>query len=308
MPEPIVRYFRFIRPFTLLVPALGMVCGALMGLSVDPKGVSDWSPGGEEIILRILAGAVLAAALNAFSNGLNQIFDLEIDRVNKPHRLLPSGRISMPEAWCLSLLFLVIALLLAIWINYQCFLVVLGGALGTFLYSAPPIRTKSRGLWANLTIAVVRGTLLPVAGWSTVKHVLQPEPWFLGAILGVYFLGAVTTKDFSDVEGDRRGGCRTLPVIYGVHRSIRIIAPFFVLPFLALVPGAVFGLLSGQPSLLVGLGLFLAGWGGRIILLLVRSSREREGTMDWENHPSWRQMYLLTVMAQVGLAMAYLLR
>ena len=117
MPEPIVRYFRFIRPFTLLVPALGMVCGALMGLSVDPKGVSDWSPGGEGIFLRTLAGAVLAASLNAFSNGLNQIFDLEIDRVNKPHRLLPSGRISMPEAWCLSLLFLVIALLLAAWVN-----------------------------------------------------------------------------------------------------------------------------------------------------------------------------------------------
>ncbi len=271
MPEPIVRYFRFIRPFTLLVPALGMVCGALMGLSVDPKGVSDWSPGGEEIILRILAGAVLAASLNAFSNGLNQICDLEIDRVNKPHRMLPSGRISMPEAWGLSLVFLVVALLLAIWINYQCFLVVLGGALGTCLYSAPPFRTKSRGIWANLTIAVVRGTLLPVAGWSTVKHVLQPEPWVLGAILGVYFLGAVTTKDFSDVEGDRRGGCRTLPVIYGVHRSIRIIAPFFVLPFLALVPGAVFGLLSGQPALLAGLGLILAGWGGWIILLLVRS-------------------------------------
>ncbi len=308
MPEPIVRYFRFIRPFTLLVPALGMVCGALMGLSVDPKGVSDWSPGGEEIILRILAGAVLAAALNAFSNGLNQICDLEIDRINKPHRMLPSGRISMPEAWGLSLVFLVVALLLAIWINYQCFLVVLGGALGTCLYSAPPFRTKSRGIWANLTIAVVRGTLLPVAGWSTVKHVLQPEPWVLGAILGVYFLGAVTTKDFSDVEGDRRGGCRTLPVIYGVHRSIRIIAPFFILPFLALIPGAVFGLLSGQPWLLAGLGIFLTGWGGRIVLLLDRSSRNWEGRTDWGNHSSWRQMYLLTLTAQVGLALAYLLR
>ena len=303
-----IRYFRFIRPFTLLVPALGMACGALMAFSVDPRGVSDWSPGSEGIVLRILAGAFLAAALNAFSNGLNQIFDLEIDRVNKPHRLLPSGRISMPEAWCLSLVFLVIALLLAVRINFQCFLVVLGGALGTVLYSAPPFRTKSRGIWANLTIAVVRGTLLPVAGWSTVKHVLQPEPWYLGAILGIYFLGAVTTKDFADVEGDRRGGCRTLPVIYGVERSIRIISPFFVLPFLALVPGALFGLLSGQPWLLSSLGLLLSGWGGWVVVRLVRSSQEEEGKTDWENHPSWRQMYLLTLTAQVGLAVAYLLR
>ncbi len=308
MPESIARYYRFIRPFTLLVPALGMVCGAFIGLSVDPRGVSDWSADGEGIFLRILAGAVLAASLNAFSNGLNQIFDLEIDRVNKPHRLLPSGHISEMEAWCLSLVFLVIALLLAAWINLQCFFVVLGGAVGTCLYSVPPVRTKSRGIWANLTIAVVRGTLLPVAGWSTVKHVLQPEPWVLGAILGAYFLGAVTTKDFSDVEGDRRGGCRTLPVIFGVQRSIRIIAPFFVLPFLALVPGSVFGLLSGQPALLVGLGLLLAGWGGWIVLKLIGSSHEGEGEMDWGNHPSWRQMYLLTLTAQVGLTLAYLLR
>jgi len=303
-----IRYFQFIRPFTLLVPALGMVCGALMGLSVDPRGVSDWSPAGEGIVLRILAGAVLAAALNAFSNGLNQIFDLEIDRFNKPHRLLPSGRISMPEAWSLSLVFLAIALLLAFWINLQCLLVVLGGALGTVLYSVPPLRTKSRGIWANLTIALVRGTLLPVAGWSTVKHVAQPEPWVLGAILGVFFLGAVTTKDFSDVEGDRRGGCRTLPVIYGVERSIRMISPFFVLPFLALVPGSVFGLLSGQPALLVVLGLLLSGWGGWIVCQLIRFSKEGEGKTGWSNHPSWRQMYLLTLTAQVGLALAYVLR
>ena len=303
-----IRYFQFIRPFTLLVPALGMVCGALMGLSVDPRGISDWSPSGEGIVLRILAGAVLAAALNAFSNGLNQIFDLEIDRVNKPHRLLPSGRISMPEAWSLSLVFLAVALLLAVWINLQCFLVVLGGALGTVLYSVPPLRTKSRGIWANLTIALVRGTLLPVAGWSSVKHVVQPEPWVLGAILGVFFLGAVTTKDFSDVEGDRQGGCRTLPVIYGVERSIRMISPFFVLPFLALVPGSVFGLLSGQPALLVVLGLLLSGWGGWIVYQLIRFSKEGEGKIDWSNHPSWRQMYLLTLTAQVGLALAYMLR
>lgn len=303
-----IRYFQFIRPFTLLVPALGMVCGALMGLSVDPRGISDWSPSGEGIVWRILAGAVLAAALNAFSNGLNQIFDLDIDRVNKPHRLLPSGRISMPEAWSLSLVFLAVALLLAVWINLQCFLVVLGGALGTVLYSVPPLRTKSRGIWANLTIALVRGTLLPVAGWSSVKHVVQPEPWILGAILGVFFLGAVTTKDFSDVEGDRWGGCRTLPVIYGVERSIRMISPFFVLPFLALVPGSVFGLLSGQPALLVVLGLLLSGWGGWIVYQLIRFSKEGEGKTDWSNHPGWRQMYLLTLTAQVGLALAYVLR
>ena len=36
----------------------------------------------------------------------------------------------------------------------------------TFVYSVPPLRTKQRGIWANVTIAIPRGVLLKVAGWS----------------------------------------------------------------------------------------------------------------------------------------------
>jgi len=52
-----------------------------------------------------------------------------------------------------------------------------------------------------------------------VKTIVGAEPWYIGAIFGLFLLGASTTKDFADMEGDARGGCRTLPIIYGVRRA-----------------------------------------------------------------------------------------
>ena len=118
----------------------------------------------------------------------------------------------------------------------------------------PPLRTKQRGIWANVTIAIPRGVLLKVAGWSCVKTIWGVEPWFIGAIFGLFLLGASTTKDFADMEGDARGGCRTLPILYGVRRAAWMISPSFVLPFLLISVGAFAGILTGQ---------FLAAAGAR---------------------------------------------
>jgi len=300
----------FVRPFTLLVPASGMVAGAMMALGADPKWQSDWSPTAVGLVARILAGAALAAALNGYSNGVNQIYDVEVDRVNKPERMLPSGRMTLREAWLVSLAFLAIALPLAAWINWECLLIVVAATLLTTIYSAPPLRTKSRGVWANITIAIPRGTLLVVCGWSSVKSVLTPEPWFIGAIFGAFFLGAATTKDFSDMEGDRLGNCRTLPVVYGVRKAAWLISPFLFLPFLAIVPGVWTGILTGAPNLLLPLGLALPVWGVYIARLLITASPEELAGQNRgkENHPSWTHMYLLTLAAQAGFAASYLLR
>ena len=93
--------------------------------------------------------------------------------------------------------------------------------------------------------------LLKVAGWSSVKTVVGIEPWFIGAIFGLFLLGASTTKDFADIEGDARGGCRTLPVVYGVRRAAWMISPSFVLPFVLIALGALDRHPDRQPVLLL---------------------------------------------------------
>src|SRR5436189_3058157 len=115
-------YWEFSRPFTLLMPAVGMICGGLAAWGAEPRFTSTWSDSAWAVFLNIMIGAVMAAVMNAGSNGLNQIFDVSIDRINKPERPLPSGRLAIGEAWLFTGVALAIGLMLAFLINTQCLL------------------------------------------------------------------------------------------------------------------------------------------------------------------------------------------
>lgn len=320
-------YFAFTRPFTLLPPTFGVLSGALTALG------SAHHPDPERrftvpVLVAVLVGSCCAALLNAASNVLNQYHDLEIDRRNKPLRPLASGAISIGAGRRFAALLYALAIL-PTWLivvgpyaslrerataplqAHQCFFVFLAGMLLTLIYSDPAWgRTKRFGFWANLTIAVPRGCLLKVAGWSMAGSILHLEPWYIGAIFMFFLLGATSSKDFSDMAGDAAHGCRTLPIEYGVDRAARIIAPFFVLPWILIplgvrLPDPLDGgtLLTGNRAALTILGVGLAGWGAWTARLILADPGSLARS---ENHPSWTHMYLMMMLAQVGFAVAYL--
>jgi 4-hydroxybenzoate polyprenyltransferase len=296
-------FLEFSRPFTLVAPALGFASGAATAAGAAPR--EAWSTG---LLLYPCLGLVMAAVLNAASNALNQICDLEIDRINKPKRALPSGRLSLREAWTFTWAAYIVALVLA-WLvapggRHECFWIVVVATAITVMYSAPPFRTKRLGIWANVTIAIPRGVLLKVAGWSAVKTIFGTEPWFIGLIFGLFLLGASTTKDFADMDGDARGGCRTLPIIYGVRRAAWMISPSFILPFLMIAVGTHFGILTGTPALLYTLSGVMTIYGAYVCYLMLR--RPEDLAVE-ENHVSWAHMYRMMFVAQIGFAVAYLL-
>lgn len=295
-------YSEFARPFTLLPPALGVLSGAVTAWGAHHTKVPiTW-----DLAVPVVFGTLMAAVLNAANNAVNQIYDLDIDRVNKPKRPLPSGRMTMPEAWSFTIATFAVAWVLA-WFaspegRRECFWIVVVTTFLCWIYSAPPWWTKRRGFLANITIAIPRGVLLKVAGWSTVKTILGLEPWYIGSVFGLFLLGAASTKDFADIEGDLAGGCRTLPIIHGVKKAAWIIAPFFVLPFFLIPIGVWTGVLTGNPTLLLVLGATLIVYGIYTVYLLVRRPDELAAT---ENHPSWTHMYRMMMLAQVGFALAY---
>lgn len=297
------RFLELSRPFTLVAPALGFASGAVTAYGATPR--EPWQNG---LMVYPLIGLTMAAVLNAASNALNQIYDLEIDRINKPKRPLPSRRMSMADAWAFTIAAYVVALTLA-WLvapggRHECFWIVLIATIITILYSVPPARTKRLGIWANLTIAIPRGVLLKVAGWSAVKSIVGAEPWYIGAIFGLFLLGASTTKDFADMDGDARGGCRTLPIIHGVRRAAWMISPSFVVPFVMIAVGAWTGVLTGNFILLQALALVMTAYGIYVCYLMLR--RPEDLAID-ENHVSWAHMYRMMFVAQIGFALAYLL-
>ena len=61
-----------------------------------------------------------------------------------------------------------------------------------------------------------------------VASIFRVEPWFIGGIFFLFLLGAATTKDFADMEGDEAHGCYTLPVKYGVKKAAWMISPMRV--------------------------------------------------------------------------------
>ncbi len=295
-------YLDLARPFTLLPPALGVLSGAMTawgaGHSKPPVTL--------ELTLPVLWGTLMAATLNAANNALNQIYDLDIDRVNKPKRPLPAGTLGLKEAWLFTAITCALAWVLA-WFTApggrrECFWIVVFTTGLCWIYSAPPLWTKRRGMWANITIAIPRGLLLKVAGWSSVGTVLGVEPWYIGTIFGLFLLGAASTKDFADIPGDHAGGCHTLPIQYGVKAAAWIIAPFFVLPFFLIPIGVWRGILTGNATLLMILGPTLILYGIYTVYLLVRRPEELAAT---ENHPSWTHMYRMMMVAQIGFALSY---
>ncbi len=303
MSRRVSLYLEFSRPFTLVAPALGFLSGGLTAVGAAPR--EAWTG---DLLLYPIIGAMMAAVLNAASNALNQIYDLEIDRINKGKRPLPSGRLSIRDAWIFTWITYAIALALA-WMvapggRHECFWIVALATVITFLYSAPPFRTKRLGIWANVTIAIPRGVLLKVAGWSAVKTVFGLEPWYIGAIFGLFLLGASTTKDFADMEGDAKGGCRTLPIEFGVRRAAWMISPSFVVPFLMIPAGAWAGILTGEFWLLQALGVTMTAYGIYVCYLMLR--RPEDLAVE-ENHVSWAHMYRMMFVAQIGFALAYLL-
>src|SRR2546430_949485 len=108
-------YIRLARPFTLLPPLFGIISGAVCAWgsahNPDPSRAVTMS-----VVMTVVLGSICASFLNAASNGINQIYDLEIDRINKPSRPLVTGELSMRQAWTFTWLLYVLAIIPTWWV------------------------------------------------------------------------------------------------------------------------------------------------------------------------------------------------
>ncbi len=297
--ERLHTYYVFARPFTLVAPALGMVSG---GVTAWGAKVEHWPVGTVGILVNIILGAVMAAMLNSASNGINQVYDLEVDRINKPKRMIPSGRMSIKEAMWVSVVFYLLALAASWFINIQCFILVLIAAILTVVYSVPPFRTKRWGLAANFTDRgaardAPQGRGLVDGGVDSTRGVVVHR-------LDILPLPArrVDDEGLRRHGGRREGRLRDASIKYGVKKAAYIISPSFVLPFLLMPIGAWTGVLSGSRLLLTVFGVGLACWGMYVNYLILRRPEELATT---ENHISWQHMYLMMFAAQISFMVAY---
>jgi len=288
--------FRLVRPFTLLFPFIGFLAGALMAMAREGEllSVLFWRPA--------LLGSFMAAFLNATSNIWNQIADVHIDKINKPERPLARGEISRGKAHVTALFFLFIGLSLGLQVGLVTFSLGVIGILFSLVYSFRP-RLKRFPFLALLTIALPRGLFLKVAGWSSVGSISTVEPWILGFAFFIFFLGLTPAKDVNDIKGDRLGGIKTLPMIFG-DKIYYLLTLFFVLPWCLLFLPVFHSALLPRNGVLFTALIFLIVLGLSLGIYFIRN-KEKAGIE--KNHLAWTAMYVFAMLAQVIFAGLYVL-
>src|SRR5260370_5000896 len=132
-------YVDLARPFTLVMRMLGMFSGAATAWGAHHAK----PPVTGALLVPVVLGVLMAGIFNAANNAINQIYDLPIDRVNKPKRPLPSGTLTLGEAWVFTavtyLLTWVLAWLTAPGGRHECFVLVAVAALLPLILSEPPL-------------------------------------------------------------------------------------------------------------------------------------------------------------------------
>ena len=198
-----MRLWRFSRPHTIVGTTL-----SVLGIAVIAGDVPAY-----DVVLTLLA----ALAVNVFIVGINQITDVEIDRVNKPALPLASGELSMVEGRRIVLACAVLPLVLAItqgWVE----IVSVGAALaiGT-AYSVPPVRLKRFPALAAASISIVRAAVVNLGIYAHFAdgRDIPPSVWALTLFVLPFSFAIAVLKDVPDAEGDRRFAIRTFTVRLG---------------------------------------------------------------------------------------------
>lgn len=298
MPR-LAAFVELVRPFTLLAPIIAGLCFSLMG--EKSTGWAHWNADPSHFLTDLISGVAALVFVNMASNTLNGVYDIDIDRINKPERPLPRGAINPQEATTIAYLLYFFTFYRATLLNSAFTVFIFAIMLLTIAYSAPPLRTKKHFMWNNATIALARGLFGVLASWSIFGNPLDPVPWAAGFILFVFLLGAATTKDFTDMPGDKEYGMRTLPIVIGVERAATVTASFFVIPLL-FVPILVWTrILYDNANLLV----LLFFWSGYVLIHTKEWANSRD--RNFENNPMWTHMYFLLMALAVGFALTYIL-
>jgi geranylgeranylglycerol-phosphate geranylgeranyltransferase len=307
VPTKFRGFVELVRPFTLLAPLIGGLSGAFIALiyydMLSPPFLADSFPylRWDLDIMILIWGVVTLVFLNAASNTLNQITDLKIDIINKPYRPLPSRVVTVQEAKIISVALYLITIWRAALVNRYFFIMVMILIAITVLYSVEPVRFKKRLFLSNISIAVARGMFGFVAAWCIFGKIWDATPWIIGGVMAVYLIGAMTTKDFTDAEGDSKYDCRTLPVVFGNKMAIYMSIPFFVIPFL-IIPIAVF--YDKLPELALILSLIYLAWGAVLAIMMLKMANVEDP--KFENSPVWKWMYLLLMAIQVGFGVLFI--
>jgi geranylgeranylglycerol-phosphate geranylgeranyltransferase len=219
-------WIRIIRPPIVLISCLGALVGGLnTGIFLGVE-LSIF-----QIIMVILGAGFLAAGLMVH----NDVTDLESDKINRPHKSLPSGVIGVKTAYITGLILMILSIIIALLINIKD-QGVLNWYCGTFTAVLVIIGIyynhygKYHGIFGHIAVAIGVGAIPywgSIAVFPTEYLVMLP----LAFAIFTQEIGREIMVCAGDLTGDIKSGYKTIPVRLGRPKAMYV-ALFFYLAFI----------------------------------------------------------------------------
>jgi homogentisate phytyltransferase / homogentisate geranylgeranyltransferase len=227
--------WRFSRPHTVIGTSVSVA--GLFAIALDSIGGVDAGTAAFHLFWTLVAGL----SVNVFIVGINQITDVEIDRVNKPQLPIAAGDLSLERAWLIVAVSGLLPVVLALTQGALELAAVLAAlAVGT-AYSVPPARLKRFPLAASLCVSGVRSAIVNLgvaahftAALGTQGAAIPPGVWALTAFVLPFSLAIAILKDVPDAEGDRAHTIFTFTVRHGGRAVLRAGLAILTLAYLGM--------------------------------------------------------------------------
>jgi homogentisate phytyltransferase / homogentisate geranylgeranyltransferase len=218
----LAQLWKFSRPHTIIGTSLSVFALFTIAIATTHQNISSIE------VIQIFGTWIACLLGNVYIVGLNQLYDVEIDRVNKPDLPLASGKLSITQGkWIVGItgtLSILISATLGQWLLAT---VGLSLAIGT-AYSLPPIRFKQYPLLAAFCILTVRGCIVNLGLFLHFNRVLTgidtipPSIWVLTLFILVFTVAIAIFKDVPDIEGDRQYQIQTFTISLGKLNVFRL--------------------------------------------------------------------------------------
>lgn len=193
------------------------------GVSGITAGIAYFIASGTQPLFAALLFFIVLVICGA-GNVLNDVFDKEIDKVNRPDRPIPSGAVTPRGAVVWAGFLFGVGIIAGCFTNFWCLGIALVNTTLLVIYAA---KFKGIPLLGNLSVAYLSGSIFLFGGF-----LVGPESFLVMLpLFAITFFGTLARellKDAEDIEGDRIGGARTLPMRIGV-RGTAVLAVIFVL-------------------------------------------------------------------------------
>ncbi|XP_073132214.1 homogentisate phytyltransferase 1, chloroplastic-like [Henckelia pumila] len=240
--------YLFTRPY---VP-MGLI---LCVTSVSTLALSSWTQVSPAFLWEVFKAVVPVVLMSIYVSGINQLYDVEIDKVNKPYLPLASGGISMKLGIVITATCLITSLTWGMRYGSPALMVIhlCAGILGS-LYSIelPYMRWKRNPFLVTICMVMTGALATPIFSFIHMQKYVLGKPIVLpsGLIFTSFFLFLFhivmsLSKDISDVEGDKMHGIKSFSITLGPERIFWMCVSILMAAY-----GGAMAIGASSPSLL----------------------------------------------------------